>query len=165
MIVKESNQRQFIHYGADFFNTEKFQPIKNRTYMAKPEGGLWACSADTTFGWKEYCLSEGLHPSSSDRLTKFFWFTFKEDTKILHLEDPEDFDFLPIKWSAFHAEKKENPYVREDIDKFCYTDWEALASIGIDAVEYIRTPYGHDVFYSWDFDSIVVLNPDCIQEY
>jgi hypothetical protein len=46
---------------------------------------------------------------------------------------------------------------------FNYIDWEHLRDNNIDAIEYIRTPFGHHVFFTWDVDSLLVINPETIE--
>lgn len=164
MRITHPKGRTFIHLGSNHFDSNLFDPIRNQN--DKPLGGLWANDVETDFGWKEYCLAEEMFPLESPRLTHHFYFQLKDDAKILHLEDPEDFDFLPIRWGAFKDDLRNDNYQYSErflfFSKFRYVNWEAVKNIGIDAVEYIRTPYGHDVFYTWDFDSLVVFNPDAI---
>lgn len=162
-MIKKGDRRTFIHYGSRSFEREKFDEISNKGCVySKPYGGLWACSTNARYGWREFCLDNGMYAENSPRINDSFCFSLKEGTKILHLEEAEDFDFLPVLWSRYKEEKRHNPYMRDDIDKYHYINWEAMKNIGIDAVEYIRTPYGHDIFYTWDFDSLVVLNPNVI---
>ena len=160
-MIKTNDTRTFIHYGSNVFDKNKFQPIKNEKYggIGKPFGGLWACDINTEYGWKELC--KDIFPDEPSRTAECFQFQLKDNAKILHLQTPVDFDFLPIKLSEFKEERKHNPYMSE-LDKFRFVNWEAIRDIGIDAIEYIRTSYGHDVFYSWDIDSLLVLNPDAI---
>ena len=159
--INNENDRMFIHYGSDRYDINKFQTIQNSP-MEKPVGGLWACDVKTRFGWKEWCLSEEMYPPESKRLKECFRFRLKKDALILQLKEPEDFEFLPIQWSKFKEERTYNPYLNPKTDRFRFVNWAEIKNIGIDAVEYIRTPYGHDVFYTWDFDSLVVMNPDAV---
>lgn len=162
-MLKKSEGRTFIHYGCKEFDKSKFNPITNERLggLGKPFGGFWACDIHTQYGWKEYCRDNEMYPADSPRITQSFCFQLKEDARILHLETPDDFEFLPIKLSEFKEERRHNRYM-SDRDRFRYVNWEAVRDIGIDAVEYIRTPYGHSIFYTWDFDSLLVLNPEAI---
>lgn len=163
MILTNQNKRTFIHYGHSNYDPKLFTSINNKNSPRnKPGGGLWACDVKTNFGWKEWCLAEEFYPKDSPKLNDYFTFKLKKGARVLQLITPEDFDLLPILWSEFEEESSHNPYMNKEIDKFYYVDWKAIKESRIDAIEYIRTPYGHDVFYTWDFDSIVILNQNAI---
>jgi len=159
MIYKDSGSRIFIHYGSPKYDQRKFDPV--RGIHDKPRGGLWACNINTDYGWKEICVEY----EWEDKLKTSFKFSLKRGAKVLRLKDPCDFRYLPIDIRKARSEigwLSRNVF---EISKYRFIDWEVLKrDMGIDAVEYVRTPYSHDVFYTWDIDSLVVLNPDVIIE-
>lgn len=137
------NEIIYIHYGDNKFIPEKFNEIKNEHGWPKPIGGLWASRTDTDWGWKDWCFSEDFH---LDSFSKSFMFTLKEGSKVLEVHH------------------------MNDIDKYIYDkrsiDFEKILKDGYDGVELFHGDnYNelHDgIFYSWDCDSIVILNKECI---
>ena len=145
--------RVYIHYGADHFDKNLFNMPKGGYYGIKnPTGGLWGSPVDSNWTWKDWCEGERYH---LERLKKSFRFTLANGSKVFHIRTANDIEKLPI---AKYPE-----------GSFCigwYYDWDKIIS-KYDAVElHLSNDYAlfHDLFYSWDVDSIVVLNPDVIRE-
>ena len=159
MIINPKNQT-FVHYGSSKFEIEKFIPVTNIIGWNKPQGGLWACDINTKYSWKKWCLQENFH---LDRLKTSFKFKLKNNANILRLKTPDDFNTLPILTSLFEKEKETCPKTIQYQLMFNYIDWEHLRDNNIDAIEYIRTPFGHHVFFTWDVDSLLVINPETIE--
>ena len=147
----------YIHYGSNCFQKERFRPIRNceRAWVKPtPESGLWASPTWTSYGWKDYC-SDNLF--LQDRLNDFFIFSLKEDSKILLIRDNIDLERL----------SKRNLLLQSDDDFFnrdlYLIDFEKCLQIGYDAIEvYINSMEIYNGLYGWDCDSILILNPDCI---
>ena len=149
----------YIHYGADKFDKDKFKPIRNREYFAKPYGGLWASRDGDIEGWKTWCEDNGFH---EEALNHSFTFTLKPSANIYTIEKPKDIYKLP-RW-------KESDW----LTPMFYPDFEECIRRGIDAIEIVDI-YGVDGVYSecedsvymtlygWDVNSILILNPDIVE--
>ena len=141
------NETIYIHYGDDKFIPEKFDEIKNECGWPKPMGGLWASRTDTDWGWKDWCSSEDFH---LDSFSKSFKFKLKEGSKVLEVHHVNDIDKYIINTNKFPKS----------------INFEKILIDGYDAVELFHGDnYNelHDgIFYSWDCDSIVILNKECI---
>ena len=44
---------EYIHYGHNKFDIDRFMPIQNKMFYNKPYGGLWASRIDARYGWKD----------------------------------------------------------------------------------------------------------------
>jgi len=146
--------KKYIHYGHS-----KFDPIYVRYEVhplaCKPNMGLWASPVDTDWGWKDWCESEQW--SCSD-MNLHFYFTLSDSAKIfeVHSED----DILPYLISTGTP-----TFTKTSIGDGI--DFDRIFREGYDGMElFISEDYSmHDgVFNVWDCDSIVVWNPDVIQE-
>ena len=140
----------YIHYGHDSFDKSKFNPIKNqKDLVVKPKGGLWACRKDSSRTWKDWCIIQDFE---KDRLKKSFEFTISKDAKILTID----------------SQKKLNSL--RDRDYMSPTGYKALdfeqLSKEYDAIEVLISKDGDLYFdlYGWDIDSILIMNPDIIEE-
>lgn len=152
----------YIHYGQNEFQKEKFKPIKNEFHFPKPKGGLWASNICSNFGWKDWCEDEGFLSGKEheDYWSSSFCFTFKEDANVYHIWRKDDIKNLPL------LEKAEFSYY----DKY-YIDFEDCLARGIDAIElHLYADNGKHshvelywALYGWDCNSVIVLNPDCIE--
>lgn len=139
---------EFIHYGHDNFDLNKFEVIKNRHGFNKPYGGLWASPVDESKRvWKDWCLSESFH---IDSLKNSFKFRLDKRSWILVIRSDKDLTKL-------------DKYV---IDLNMYLrifDFEKMA-MDYDAI-YVEAGSNYDLYqylYGWDVDSILVFNPDII---
>ena len=148
----------YIHYGMSEFDKSVFKPIKNGHLESKPFGGLWASPVNSKCGWKDWCISEGF---CLYKLDLSFSFVLTDDAKVLHLRSGADVDKLPIYC----------PYPEmEDTIPTRYIDFEKLME-KYDAVELHLPedrrcePYWNSIYlkmWSWDCDSILIMNPDII---
>jgi hypothetical protein len=142
-------KQQYIHYGADHYDRSKFKKVIDTDMgINKPIGGLWASPVDSKWGWVDWCKSNEYH---TERLNKYFKFTLANGSRIFHIRTFEDIFKLP--------------YGNNDNYYIVY-DWLNVKQ-KYDAVELHMNenyPLFHDAFYSWDVDSIVILNPDIIRE-
>lgn len=140
---------RYIHYGSAKFDLEKFKSIKNREYFNKPIGGLWACSVDSEYDWKDFVTENnmGLNVSES------FCFEIKPDARILRLHSKADFYRMADKYSI-------NCGIL--LSMLACFDFERIAN-DYDAIDY-KVKELYDELYVWDFDSLLVLNPDVIKE-
>lgn len=143
--------RVYRHYGSSVFDISKFRSVTNRpgiTFTNKPYGGLWASPVDSDDDWYNWCLSEDFNIESLD---EYFDFTLKENSKILSINAVSDLNKITDCIEIIH---------------YCYVtvriDFESLIKAGYDA---IYVPYNYEtcqIFYGWDVDTLLVLNPDCI---
>lgn len=140
---------EYIHYGHNKFSKEQFEPIKNREEFIKPNGGLWASRVETNHGWKQWCEQA----EWKDRLKKSFTFTLKQNAKILTITSLKQLKDLPRAKSDFMARV------------YTVLDFEELAK-QYDAIEILisKDIELHWQLYGWDCDSILIMNPEIIEE-
>lgn len=135
----------YIHYGHENFDKTKFEPIKNKEEWIKPDGGLWACRENSDNSWKEWC--EDLE--WEDKLKKHFTFTLKENANVLIIASSSQLETLP--------KAKSGAYTMLDFEELAkqYDAIEILISKDIKL---------HFKLYGWDCDSILIMNPEVIEE-
>lgn len=150
----------YIHYGADHFDPSKGFPIKNRDTWNKPKGGLWASRIDATYGWEDWCLDEDFRVDSLD---VSFQFKLKPGSNVYAISTMHDLERLP----------KAQIDERYAIYDTYYIDFEQCLKDGIDAIELcwygdefklVQNGNIHYALYGWDCDSMVVLNPNIVEE-
>lgn len=161
-------KKKYIHYGSSEFRKDWFEPIANRLYSNKPEGGLWASPiGDDVFGWVDWCTSEQFNISNLD---EHFIFSLKDDSKILSLKTKRDLyelskDVLrPNYWRKGVHDCKTYSEFLESCENFgveVFLDFEKLLLLGYDAIEYSVAELYFEL-YGWDCDCVLILNPDCI---
>ena len=169
--MEDHIMQAYIHYGADHFVPEWFTPIRNgKSLLPKPKHGtgLWASKADDKYGWYTWCRK---NEYKVEELDVYFRFILPE-AHILTVSDPEQLIKLPKirEWDYERAiDVVENDLISVDlmngeyIPTWCYLDFEKLSE-KYDAIELINSPAFYNILYSWDCDSILVLNPDRIKE-
>lgn len=157
----------YRHYGHSKFDKSLFCPISNREFSNKPYGGLWSCpTKDVDVDWKTW--SEG-NDFSLDRLKEHFDFKIKDSAKILEIKDIKDLDKLPRIRNERIRTLLEFDRMNSDID------FEELAKDydGIMVWMYRSTDISYETklfdgmyyrLYGWDVDTLVVFNPDIIEE-
>lgn len=157
----------YRHYGHSKFDKSLFCPISNREFSNKPYGGLWSCpTKDVDIDWKTW--SEG-NDFSLDRLKEHFDFKIKDSAKILEIKDIKDLDKLPRIRNERIRTLLEFDRMNSDID------FEELAKDydGIMVWMYRSTDISYETklfdgmyyrLYGWDVDTLVVFNPDIIEE-
>lgn len=140
---------QYIHYGDDNFDINKFIPISNRSEATKPFGGFWGSRKNADFSWKEWCTEIDL---KSKDLTKKIQFSLSNGTKILVINNIKLLDKLP--------QNEENHIVNK---LFVTLDFEKLSK-QYDAIEVLISEDErlYELLYGWDCDSILVMNPNVI---
>lgn len=147
-------QQIFITCGCgNRFEKEKFKPIQNRRFC-KPAGGLWAGLEGSRKSWIDWCEAEEF------RLEKYkssrFRFRLKEGSRVYVICSVVDVKTAPL--------QKKDPR-----DWSYYIDFEKLAeeydavllTAAGEAATRWSDPYS---LYGWDVESLLVLNPDCIEE-
>ena len=155
----------YRHFGSSKFDRELFNPIHNRPFSNKPFGGLWACPVeDKDIDWEEWCRREEFNLES---LEEHFDFTIKDDSKIMVIKDIKDLDKLP---------RVKNPeFILEYDIMNSNIDFEELAKEYDGIMVWIYRSSDIDLtrmsfdgiyyrMYGWDVDTLVVFNPDIIEE-
>ena len=155
----------YRHFGSSKFDRELFNPIHNRPFSNKPFGGLWACPVeDKDIDWEEWCRREEFNFES---LEEHFDFTIKDDSKIMVIKDIKNLDKLP---------RVKNPeFILEYDTMNTNIDFEELAKKYDGIMVWIYRSSDIDLtrmsfdgiyyrMYGWDVDTLVVFNPDIIEE-
>ena len=139
---------KYIHYGHKEFDISKFKQVENQLGMPKPTGGLWASSVDAEYGWKEWHSDNDI----GAKFDEYFEFSLKEDAKVLTITNISQLENLP---------QIKNPL---SFSLWVYLDFEKLAE-KYDAIEVVISKDNrlYQQLYTWDCDSILIINPDVIE--
>lgn len=152
-----SKEKEYIHYGATTLH--KIEPIKNRPYFTKPEGGLWASPVDAEFGWKEWCERENFRKNSEDNA---FRFRVKNPSKIIHIRDVKDLEKLPMQKSKFGL--KDSLTMVLDFEKI-QKDYDGI-ELHLSEEKLTRETFCNGLYfklYGWDCDSILIFHENAIE--
>jgi hypothetical protein len=121
----------------------RFEPVRNRHYFWKPEGGLWTSShtpgASYVSEWVDWTVAEDFHVAAEH------WLLEPQDARVAVIEDP---DALGELLAGYRWEQPANDFrVRFDLPNFADSllDYERLAE-DYDAL-WVPCPR------SWRFDS------------
>ena len=141
----------YIHYwrnNTNSFKKEKIKPIKNELNFTKPIGGFWASNINAEYGWKQWCDDNEFKFYNKDNA---FVFTLSDNAKVLYINDTKILANLPMQQSI--------------IKSWLCLDFEKLSE-QYDAIEVNISKCNrlYDLLYGWDCDSILIMNPDVIQE-
>lgn len=150
----------YMHYGDIAFIREKFEPIENRDFSNKPNGGLWASSCKVENSWRTWCVENEFKRANLD---KYFYFNIVDSANVLRIESLADCKELTLRPVGYMHEEYLNPN-NEVID------YRACIERGIDAIEYKYDIASqcedfeeiNSIMWGWDCDSILILNPDII---
>ena len=146
-----------VHLAESDFHLRPIEPDGDNG-VCKPKGGLWFSPVETR-SWEEYCKDNW--PSELEKAR--FEVTCELDEKnILKIESLDDINKLP--------------FLPRQIRSMPTVDWQKLKQSGVDAVYLTERGYGiarselfrnfgskANCFYTWDVDSVVVLNERCIK--
>ena len=148
-----------VHYGHNTFSKEMFKPIKNAAWV-KPEGGLWTSPIDSEFGWYHWATEEQFE---IHRLETWFCLGMIQGSKILLIDSYEDFIRLPFCTGNTYFQSLDFELIAE------YYDAIWLTNKGQAETRHPRPimQEGHCMppnLYGWDFDTVLILNPDCVVE-
>ena len=141
----------YVHYGHKKFYKEMCGPIENIQLFTKPRGGFWASRIDAEFGWKDWCIDQEFRDIDENDA---FRFRLKDDAKVLYINNINILSTLPM---------AQNTLSLPGINIFL--DFEKLSK-EYDAIE-VNISECRDLYYSlygWDCDSILIMNPDIIEE-
>lgn len=138
----------YVHYGHKKFCKEICKPIENIQLFTKPKGGFWASRIDAKFGWKDWCIDQEFRDIDENDA---FRFKLKDGTKVLYINNTDILSTLPMQQSI--------------IKSWLCLDFEKLSE-QYDAIEVNISKCNrlYDLLYGWDCDSILIMNPDVIQE-
>lgn len=145
-------KNEFITYGSNKFDKSKFDSIKNRNFV-KPHGGLWSSPINSEWGWKDWCINNGFR---EEKLSNWFKFRLRKDSIILIIDNLNDLKEL------YEIEKVITSYgdIFPDFEKLSKSfDGILLTDIGESA-----TRFTHPGLYGWDCESLLVFNPEVIEE-
>jgi len=152
----EDTRPIYVHYfrynDENFiFDTNKFNPVKNIPGFGKPEGGYWACREDELEGFMEF---DGRWAETCGGWCRVnpHRFKLKENARVLYLRNKEDLRKLKA------IECNSDRYLQIG----AVTDFEAL-SREYDAIEILDINPFYYILYGWDFNSILIMNPDVIE--
>lgn len=143
-----------ITYGkGNFFDKNKFQPVKNAPYCNKPNGGLWASPINSKYGWKDWCIIEEF-----GNLSNSFEFTIIGN--IFKITNQNSINQLPLVSEGIHDY---HTVLVSALYNGQLVDFEAVDNSGIDAIWLTEEAVCCKEFYGWDCESVLILNPNCIQ--
>lgn len=146
---------EYIHYGTDHFDINKFQPIKNLEWAStKPSGGLWASPVNAERSWKIWCEDEDF---CLNNLKTSFKFHLKDDARVFHLYRSDQLKKLPRYDTIFKS-----VWYCIDFEK----TMQEYDAIELHLSEEIRDDYLESLYfklYGWDCDSILIMNPEIIE--
>ena len=146
----------FIHYGSKHFDREMFERpiVKGETVrgLNKPLKGLWGSPVDSNRSLRDFCLNEDFNVSS---LNRHFLFKLKDSARVLKVLDTRDLSYLYRRYG-----------IRGDYGRVSL-DWNRIAK-SYDAMV-LMMPNDFDLTFnlnlcSWDVDSVVIFNPDVVEE-
>lgn len=151
MSENTENTTCYIHCGHGSFDLNKFEPIRDRLNFVKPYGGLWASPAYSKNSWSAWCIDNDFN---TERLSTYFTFKLKPGTRVVMIKSTKDLENL---WRLGYV-TIDNKYSGH----WYYIKFEKLLEDGFDAVEVQMNDSLYWDLYGWDCDSILILNPDCI---
>lgn len=77
------SENRYVHYGDNAFVREQFEPIVNKDFSNKPDGGLWASSIKVVNSWCAWCVKNNFKRTSMD---KYFYFNITDSAHVLRIE-------------------------------------------------------------------------------
>lgn len=145
---------EYIHYGSNKFDINKFNPIMNRAFFNKPYGGLWASRINSKYSWKNWNENEQFIDCNEENSFKFI---LSENANVLEIHSHKDLDKIP-------QVNIQDEYSFLFSTNF-FPDYKKLLCNKIDAIEvFISDDYElYWKLYGWDCDSILIMNPNIIK--
>lgn len=142
-----------IHYGSSDFSLSRFEPVRNIPLGIKPQGGFWASPVISNHSWKRWCEENEFR---LDRLNSSFEFTFIG--RAITINSADDLSLLQKYKLQRHPEMGFSLLI---------LDFEKMLRDRVDAVYLtekgeIATRHSMPSLYSWDCESVLILNPGCI---
>lgn len=155
--------KEYTHFGNDHFDPDRFRPIRNEAYSAKPEygTGLWASPGGDVSDYSWLAFLEDVRIDK--RSDVHFNFTLRDDATICTIDNINDFQ--KIEEFVLNKDKLKYLHAGSIMLWTIYLDFEAMVRHGIDAVELDLTKNYSDLHYAlydWDVNSILIMNKDII---
>lgn len=154
-INSKRNSTVYIHYGDSEFKPQYVGKDDEHSVLFSKMPGLWGSPVDAKYGWKDWCIREGLKNFSE---TIWFKFKLKPEAEVLHVY--KERDILPYVKIPNHLDNKIG-----GISMYGILKRDELKR-DYDAIELHLSQNPGDLHYTifntWDCDSIVVWNPDVI---
>lgn len=165
----KTKKEVYRHYGHPKFDPKAFMPVHNRYLSNKPEGGLWASpTVDFDIDWKTWSEEADFR---TNKLKTYFDFKLKNNARILVIKDIKDLNKLPRIVSDDPDIKDILAYDSMNIDidfEKLKEDYDAVMVYmyrSKDIPKELRCCDGiYYKLYGWDCDSLLVMNPDIIEE-
>jgi hypothetical protein len=159
--------KKFIIMGFKDLSKDKFEPIKNRMMFVKPDGGLWASpytpNSKYVSAWHRWCDGNMGDKMSNDAII----FTLKKDARCFCIDGQDDLqvliDIVGEQESPISMPFKIGSYIdfekaKEKFDAIYLTEggrWRTHLPL---ERHYLN-------LYTWDVESILVMNFDCIESW
>lgn len=177
-----------IHYGSKKFDRELFEPIRNgdlnkseeestitnRWHISKPNGGLWACPINSELSWRQFVDENYGEIHEKD---DYFVFKLKPEAKVLKIDSMEARDKLETLPDVFELSLQEldKKFFNDNLNPRKYRldekiNFEKLVEQGWDALWVTAEIISKDImtlpqkFLVWDVETVLILNPDCIEQ-
>lgn len=145
----KTNRKVYVHKGSSNFDKTVFREITNAPIWVKPLGGLWASPEESDYGWEQWTQDNDF---MTDKYVDEFRFTLRPDAKVLYINSAEDLDDLPK--------------IKPEIETTWVTlDFAKLKDM-YDAIEVLISADNrlYWLLYGWDCDSLLVMNPDVVEQ-
>lgn len=150
---------KYINMSRYEFDINRFNPITNCNGFIKPNGGLWACTYEENYVWRDTLDILGI----SYRMKNYKYyniFELREDARILNISCIKDLEDVMEKYQSEETKKiglsilsqaLDFEKLAKDYDAFHVEDCEVL---------YINYFYRSYSLYGYDCESLIVFNPD-----
>ena len=184
-------KKKYIWYGKDEFDIKKLKKIEVNDsmviseYWDKPKeykmsrgeskflGCFWASPVDTNYGWKDWCEDEQFN---LDRFECSQTFTLKETANICTIDSMESLKEFMKKYTKYSDfDENHNNVLKDVTDDMDLNRWFTFGSFKFDWNKVLHDYDGmeishdfnfnimHNIFNTWDCDSICIWNPDIIE--
>lgn len=164
---------KLITTGISELDIQRFTPITNDKYdfRNKPLGGLWASTyyEDEEYGysseWISFCRYDFFRDAEQNLIDKYLQkykngviFEIKDDSKICEIDNISDYLRILKTYSRIVEEK-----MALDFEKLS-KDYDVihLTENAVNEMRFILDYRNIIDFYSWDCESFIIFNLDCI---
>lgn len=143
---------KYLHIGSDRFNKSLFRPVSEYLPM-KPFGGFWSSPiGDSYYTWELWNQTSNFIEDIQNQPR--FEFELKATTRVLTIDSINSYKELLKNYGV----------TSRIIPREKTINWEQLTN-DYDAILVLISKCSELYFllYGWDCDSLLVLNPDCVQ--